>query len=122
MRWIIRGWPGPSADGLGPRLAPNRSDIPVAYVTLSGLAAAYIFPSFARALSAFASALAATASLFSRSSISIFSKNFQSAIVSFISFFRPPGPALAYFPGYLVCGLAVSISAISAPANSATVC
>ena len=21
MRWIIRGWPGPSADGLGPRLA-----------------------------------------------------------------------------------------------------
>ena len=23
MRWIIRGWPGPSADGLGPRLAPN---------------------------------------------------------------------------------------------------
>ena len=23
LRWIIRGWPGPSADGLGPRLAPN---------------------------------------------------------------------------------------------------
>ena len=23
MRWIIRGWPGPSADGLGPRLALN---------------------------------------------------------------------------------------------------
>ena len=23
MRWIIRGWPGPSADGMGPRLAPN---------------------------------------------------------------------------------------------------
>ena len=22
----IRGWPGPSADGLGPRLAPNRED------------------------------------------------------------------------------------------------
>ena len=22
----IRGWPGPSADGLGPRLAPNRSN------------------------------------------------------------------------------------------------
>ena len=26
MRWIIRGWPGPSADGLGPRLAPNTSE------------------------------------------------------------------------------------------------
>ena len=39
MRWIIRGWPGPSADGMGPRLvlntarpstdprlAPNKSD------------------------------------------------------------------------------------------------
>ena len=25
MRWIIREWPGPSADGLGPRLAPNNS-------------------------------------------------------------------------------------------------
>ena len=23
MRWIIRGWPGPSADGMGPRLALN---------------------------------------------------------------------------------------------------
>ena len=23
MRWIIRGWPGPSTDGLGPRLALN---------------------------------------------------------------------------------------------------
>ena len=23
----IRGWPGPSADGLGPRLAPNRCTI-----------------------------------------------------------------------------------------------
>ena len=27
MRWIIRGWPGPSADGMGPRLAPNKEDI-----------------------------------------------------------------------------------------------
>ena len=25
MRWIIREWPAPSADGLGPRLVPNRS-------------------------------------------------------------------------------------------------
>ena len=25
MRWIIREWPGPSADGLGPRMAPNRA-------------------------------------------------------------------------------------------------
>ena len=24
MGWVVRGWPGPSADGLGPRLAPNR--------------------------------------------------------------------------------------------------
>ena len=23
MRWIIREWPGPSADGLGPRMALN---------------------------------------------------------------------------------------------------
>ena len=29
MRWIIRGWPGPSADGLGPRLAPNRPNKPI---------------------------------------------------------------------------------------------
>ena len=26
MRWIIRGWPGPSADGMGPRLAPNNAN------------------------------------------------------------------------------------------------
>ena len=28
MRWIIRGWPGTSADGLSPRLAPNICEVP----------------------------------------------------------------------------------------------
>ena len=57
-----------------------------------------------------------------RSPITIFSKNFQSAIVPFVSFFRPPGPALAFFPAYLVCRLAVTISAISTLVNAASVC
>ena len=38
MRWIIREWPGPSADGLGPRMALNTArpstDPPMAWVRL----------------------------------------------------------------------------------------
>ena len=91
-------------------------------ITLSGLAAADLFPSFARALSAFALALAATASSFPRPSISIFSKNFQSAIVPFVSFFRPSSHALACSPAYLVRRLVAPISVISALENAASVC
>ena len=40
MRWIIRGWPGPSADGLGPRLAPNKLRSPKVVVATGAAARA----------------------------------------------------------------------------------
>ena len=71
---------------------------------------------------AFSLARSAAASSFSRSSISICFSNSQSPIFPFISFFRPPGPAPAFFPAYFERILAVSISAISALAIAASVC
>ena len=34
MRWIIRGWPGPYADVLGPRLTPNKTSCRQETITL----------------------------------------------------------------------------------------
>ena len=46
----------------------------------------------------------------------------QPPIFSFMCFFRPPGPAPAFFPAYFERRLAVSISTISAFAIATSVC
>ena len=63
----------------------------------------------------------ATTSSFSHSFISIFFSNFQSPMFRSMSLFQSPGPAPVFFPTYFGHGVAVSISAIFAPAIIALV-